>query len=757
MNIEKYREFIKSKSLTENDCGFNINESEINPLLFPFQNYIVRWALKKGKSLIAADTGLGKTAILLEWANHVTKKTNGKVLILSPLCVAQQTVKEGKKFGVNTEYKRNNWECKENIIVTNYEMMENFNSYDYIGVVLDEASIIKNQTGKIRNKIIEIYRNVPYKLLCTATPSPNDYMEIGNYSECLGVMTCQEMLSMFFTHDGGNTSKWRLKGHGKEIFWKWLATWSMFVKKPSDIGNYNDVGFKLPPVNIIEEIVKSDIIPEGELFSQPAIGLRETQRSQRESLAKRCNRVAEIVNNSTNQWVIWCNLNDESDLLCKLITDSKDVRGTQNIDLKSDRLLKFTNGELRVLITKGSITGYGMNWQHCYNTAYVGQNYSYEKYYQTLRRFYRFGQTNIVNVVICRSDREQSITNNLKEKEKKAEEMSSAMVKYMSSELHNNESTKHEITEYEEKISSGENWTLYQGDCVEILNKYIPDNTIHYSIFSPPFASLYTYSNSPRDMGNSGDNSEFYTHFEYIVSELYRVLMTGRLCSFHVMNIPTLKSRDGYIGITDFRGELIRIFIKAGFIFHSEVTIWKDPVTAMQRTKALGLLWKTIKKDSSMSRMGFPDYIITMRKPGDNSIPISHNEDEFPVDMWQKYASPIWTDDDIKSDENDPGSRYSKDPVWFGINQNDTLNRNEARSNEDERHICPLQLGVIDRCLRIWSNKGDTVLTPFAGIGSEMYQSLKNGRNTIGIELKPKYYDIAKKNCENAMKQLELF
>lgn len=273
-----------------------------------------------------------------------------------------------------------------------------------------------------------------------------------------------------------------------------------------------------------------------------------------------------------------------------------------------------------------------------------------------------------------------------------------------------------------------ERYALYNGDSAELL-KGIPSDSIHYSIFSPPFASLYTYSNSERDLGNCRTTTEFYTQFKFIVEELFRVLMPGRLLSFHCMDLPLIKERDGVIGLRDFRGELIKLFEDAGFILHSQVCIWKDPVTAMQRTKAIGLLHKQLKKDSCMSRQGIPDYLVTMRKVGENPEPVSHTNETFPVAIWQKYASPVWDD----------------------INPSDTLQLASVRDEKDERHICPLQLTVIRRALNLWTNKGDVVLTPFLGIGSEAYVALELGRRAIGIELKPSYYQQAVRNCESVV------
>lgn len=283
----------------------------------------------------------------------------------------------------------------------------------------------------------------------------------------------------------------------------------------------------------------------------------------------------------------------------------------------------------------------------------------------------------------------------------------------------------------DEKIT--ERYAIYNGDSTEII-KGIPDNSIGLSVFSPPFSSLYTYSNSDRDLGNSKNDDEFFTHFQFIIDDLYRILKPGRVVAIHCMQIPAMKERDGYIGIKDFRGDLIRAFQKVGFIYHGEVTIWKDPVVEMQRTKALGLLHKQLKKDSSRTRMGLPDYIIFMRKDGDNKEPIEHTNENFPVDLWQDYASPVW--------------REYASPVWWNIVQSNTLNRMFA-DEESERHIAPLQLDVIERCIKLYSNEGDTVFTPFMGIGSEVYQAVKMDRKGIGIELKREYYLQAVSNLQS--------
>lgn len=305
--------------------------------------------------------------------------------------------------------------------------------------------------------------------------------------------------------------------------------------------------------------------------------------------------------------------------------------------------------------------------------------------------------------------------------------------------------------------AQGEGWALYQGDCVEVA-KGIPENSVHFSLYSPPFSSLYTYSNSERDMGNCSNDETFWKHYRFLIAEHKRTTMPGRLVAVHCMNLPASKTTHGYIGLRDFRGDIIRAFVEAGFIYHSEVTIWKDPVTAMQRTKALGLLHKQIKKDSCMSRQGVPDYLVIFRKPGINPEPVSNTGESFPVSVWQRYASPVWAsyeDIDEQGFRICVGSSRLETGDSTAINPSDTLQRTSAREERDERHICPLQLQVIERAIKLWSNPNDTVFSPFAGIGSEGYQAIRMGRRFVGIELKGSYYNQARLNLMAAVEKRE--
>ncbi len=673
------------------------------------------------------DTGLGKTAQQVEWARQVCIHTGGNVLIAAPLCVAQQTVEEAAKWGVSIKYARHQDDAQDGITITNYEMLERFDPALFAGVVLDESSILKAHTSKTRERIIEMFRETPYRLSCTATPSPNDHMELGNQAEFLGVMTATEMLAMFFVHDGGDTSQWRLKGHGKSRFWEWMATWSVCIRNPADLG-FDGSRYILPGLQMHEHVLPADEPLEGQLFAGIAQTLTERRDAKRSSMDARIKTAADLVNSHNRPAIVWCHLNAESEALAKAIPDSVEVTGSMSADEKEAAIMAFTHGDKRVIVTKPSIAGFGMNWQHCADMVFAGLDDSFETFYQSIRRCYRFGQSKVVNVHLVSSESEGAVKANLERKQAQANDMAESMVQHM------RELTARQIkgvtmekSEYKREVAQGQGWTVHLGDCVEVARE-IAANSIDYSVFSPPFASLYTYSNSDRDMGNCRSYSEFYEHFRFLVDELHRVTKPGRLLSFHCMNLQTSKFRDGVIGIHDFRGELVRMFTEAGWIFHSEVCIWKDPVTAMQRTKALGLLHKTIRKDSSMSRQGIPDYLVTMRKPGDNPEPISHTHESFPVDKWQRYASPVWMD----------------------VNPTRTLQFKTARETDDERHICPLQLDVIERAMELWSNPGDLVFSPFTGIGSEGYVAIEMGRKFIGAELKKSYWELAKRNLGEA-------
>jgi superfamily II DNA or RNA helicase len=913
----EYKDFIKEKHIRVAPCGMDVDN--LADGLFDYQHAVVRWALKKGRAAIFGGTGTGKTFMELAWADAVYKETGKNVLILAPLAVAAQIKNEADTiYMIDVTHAKSQNDVREGINVTNYDKLDKFDLSFFDAIVLDESSILKSFNGKTRDNIIQSFSRYSYRLAATATPAPNDFMELGNHAEFLGVMSYAEMLAMFFVHDGGETQKWRLKGHAKKDFWRWMAQWSVMFNSPYDLG-FDGASHVLPPLKEHNIVVDSDITGGDALFRFEAQTLQERIRERKFSTEERCiaaidligkifiigstggnaqcgsqntqkqekkntsqthqkeseenlsqdplmktgnicvnttqktningqkrqeNReicttqidakstehakklentayahqnldlkkkdgklesrkhtdyqnknmkqcfinkavnlfVAEL-NTSTRQesglslttatqqekleafcalpaiqrldflkkalkqcetqqyifqeadrWVIWCGLNSEQDFIANILGDfCYSINGSSSEKDKEEALFGWTNGNRPFLISKVKIFGFGMNFQHCRNMIFVGLNDSWEQVYQAIRRCWRFGQKKEVNVYYISSSLEGNVVKNLERKNTQAEEMMQAMIEEMK-DFQNVKAvaTESDTATYRRDVVKSDKFTAHLGDCVDVVGE-IESDSIGYCIYSPPFASLYTYSNSDRDMGNCKTHDEFYDHYKYLVAELYRVMKPGRLISFHCMNLPTSKAKDGVIGIRDFRGELIRMHEEAGFIYHSEVCIWKDPVTAMQRTKAIGLLHKQLKKDSALSRQGIPDYLVTVRKPGDNDTPISHTNEDFPVDLWQKYASPVWMD----------------------INPSDTLQYKSAREHDDERHICPLQLEVIRRGIDLWSAEGDVVLSPFMGIGSEGYIALQKGRKFIGAELKESYWKQAVANLQSVQHEQE--
>ena len=422
----KYQEYIIKKELIFPPVGFEIKD-KINPMLFPFQKDITKWALRKGRACLFEDCGLGKTPQQLEWSKHVSKKENGPVLIVAPLAVAEQTHREGIKFGVPVNICNSQSDVKLGINITNYEKLHKFKGNSFCGVVLDESSILKNMNGATRNQIIEMFQSVPYRLACTATPSPNDYMELGNHAEFLGIMTYSEMLSMFFINDSGNVGKWRLKKHANEQkFWQWLCSWAVMLSKPIDLG-YNQKGFDLPELNYIENKLPTISKSIG-FFVEEATTMEERRKIRKETIQERCKKAAEIINKTNDQWIVWCGLNNESTLLTKLINGAEEIAGSTDYEIRKKRMLGFAERKVHRLVTKPSIAGFGMNWQNCNKMVFVGLNDSWEQFYQATRRIWRFGQENPVDVHIIIEEREGSVLKNIKRKDKQSLHMMQNMI-----------------------------------------------------------------------------------------------------------------------------------------------------------------------------------------------------------------------------------------------------------------------------------------------------------------------------------------
>jgi len=431
-----YDKFLRRKQITDIETGFRTRLS-LNKALFPFQRDCVRWALKRGRACLFQDCGLGKTIQQLEWARHVHHHTKGNILILAPIAVARQTISEGRKFGIRVHICSSQSDVKKGINITNYEKLHKFDTSAFTGVVLDESSILKSFSGKYRSQIIRAFSNTPYKLACTATPAPNDYMELGNHSEFLGIMTRMEMLSMFFINDSGDTGKWRLKGHAESEFWKWLCSWAVYLRKPSDLG-YDDNGFILPKIHYHPHVVKVPQLGSGTLLFSDVSGILGRRRARRRSLDDRVGLATELVNKSDEVWLLWCDLNEESRKLKEAINGAVEVKGSDSEQHKTKAMLDFASGKIKALISKPSICGFGMNFQICHNVVFVGLSDSYESFYQAVRRCWRFGQKHDVHVHIITSEAENVVVANVKRKEENANRMAAAMIQYMSDISKNN-------------------------------------------------------------------------------------------------------------------------------------------------------------------------------------------------------------------------------------------------------------------------------------------------------------------------------
>jgi hypothetical protein len=662
------------------------------------------------------------------------------------LAVAHQTIGEGAKIGVPIEYVRSQAAADASIcdvVITNYDMLKEFTAKNFVGVVLDESSILKQYTGATKRMILEMFHGMRFKLACTATPAPNDHLELGNHAQFLEVMESNEMISRWFINDTMRAGGYKLKGHARGDFWRWVCSWAVCISKPSDIG-FSDDGFVLPELKIhkCEVAIPMERGKElGKLFFDASLSATGMWKEKAATAIDRCAKAIEIIGDSKDPWLVWCDTNYEADLLKAGLPGAFEVRGSDSISKKEDGLSGFASGKYPKLITKTEIAGFGLNYQHCNKMVFVGVSYSFEKLYQALRRSWRYGQKRPVDAYLVYAESEGDIMAILQEKQAKHAEMQREMNSAMCANGWNTPSARFMNAVVETDVAAGNGWTLYLGDSCQEIEK-IEDNSLHLSVYSPPFSNLYIYSDSIADMGNSANQEEFFEHYEFLIERLHAKTMPGRLSAVHCKDLPLYHNRDGAAGLWDFPGAIIKAHEKYGWIYHSRVTIWKDPVIEMQRTKNHGLLYKNLRQRGEVTRQGMADYLIVFRKwegvEGTMSpVPVLHSRDEFKLEQWQKWASPVWMD----------------------IDQTNVLNYRLAREESDEKHICPLQLDVIERAIVLWSNTGELIYDPFTGVGSTGFQALQLGRRFVGGELKRKYWETAQRYLIEAsnQKQKQLF
>jgi DNA modification methylase len=755
-----YAEFLKTKDLRARPAGIAIEPDRIHPSLFQFQRDAVQWAVKQGRAAIWFNYGLGKTRIQLEIARLIDKRA----LIIAPLSVASQTQREALELGYLVKYATAQREVTgdQKLWITNYEHAHKFDPKQFEIVILDESSILKSLDSKTRLALTKQWRHTAYRFCFTATPAPNDIKEIVNHAAFLGIMSRKECFATFFENEGGKQLKTVLRPAAEKPFYNWLSSWAMAMKNPSDLG-YSDKGYELPALKIIAHEVNADYVPEGQLMFTSLKGVSDRARVQRETEPERVHKAIALANSDDEQYIIWHHLNSEGEALIKAVRGAVLVEGKMGAEDKTSAYEAFMRGEYRVLISKPTICGFGMNFQHSHKQIWVGINDSFEQFHQGVHRQYRFGQTKTVEVHVIHADVQQAIVENIESKRQQAEAMSSKLIETLQD---RNQFDLQIMQSDTYQVDRGRGWALYCGDSCDPAGPLasIPDDSVHLVITSPPFSNRYAYTNMLNDLGNSQNLDQFMAQYAYQLRELYRVMMPGRNVAIHLQQIRITKRDTGSVGLIDFRGAVIRAFAEAGFVYYSDYTIDKNAQVQARRKHHVSLLYKSLETDSAKCGAALADHLLVFKKPGDNPRPLDATD--IPRQTWNHWAKPVWLPDDLTSDQKPDLEKMtrkellayidSREPVWYGIQEVDVVPSQTKRAKlvmEDQRHLCPLQLGFIERVARIWSAPNETVLDPFSGVGSVGYQTVLMHRQYIGIELNPNWHTEGIRNLKHAERQ----
>jgi DNA modification methylase len=774
MIMNDYKTFLEQKKITVEPSGFDVPIEDINSQLYDYQRDIVRIALWKGKFLLLQDCGLGKAPETLEWAYHVKKHTGKPVWIVAPLGVTYQLEQESIKFNRPIKRVRSPEEMDGSNIVFNYEILHKFMDYaeQCGGIAFDESSIFKSLAGKTRMLALQLAQKIPLRLCASATPSPNDYDELLRQAEILGIMKEKEAKALFFINDGQQANKWRLKGHAVDDFWEWVSEWAVAMRVPSDLG-YSDENFHRADLFIHEIVVagKQYQADKGQLtlFPMPAKTMSERRGARKATIVERVGEMQHLLNGSGTindyipdydpgePFIVWRQFLAEADETTKQMPDIVDIRGSMTQDEKEMEIRLFSEGKTQAIVTDPRMFGHGMNWQHSRIQFFIGLSDSYESVYQAIRRQWRNFQMRDVHVFFITASTEGAVVANVKRKEKQHNEMYDQIVARMAKH-YTKTVTQIGRQEMEYKVDNftTNNSTVYLGDSTEMLQNE-PDDSIALTITSVPFPGMYTYTNSARDAGNCIDGEETTKHIKYIMEQVYRVTMPGRLCCIHLTQEPLFKWKDGHVGRLDFRGDIIRMMQDLGWIYWSEVSIVKNPQMKAMRTNDSGLTQASVHKDMTRAAPAMNDYVVIFKKLGEG-VPvgalISPKYDKWDgwmnMNDWVEAAHGVWKFEDEKDLLPLP------EQIWLDIQEGDVLRLNgkqahiKGRENEDEKHLCPLQNGVIERLLLMYSNPGEPILDPFSGQGTTGYWSIKYGRQYIGSELKESYWKLSRSVIETA-------
>jgi len=802
-----YQDFLEHKIKTSPLSGFQVERDEINPMVFEFQKDTIIWGLLGGKRALFSSFGLGKTFCQLEMARLTLKKKGGKALIICPLGVKQEFTEDGKKLGIQITYVKSNSDIINSpnpIMITNYERVRDggIDVDQFIFVTLDEASVLRSYGSKTYQEFLPMFESIPYRFVCTATPSPNKFKELIHYAGFLGIMDTGQALTRFFARNSQKANDLTLYPHKEEEFWLWMSTWALFVTKPSDLG-YSDEGYDLPPMNmhyhcvtVDHSLAQDELDGQKKMFRDSAMGLAEASREKRLTLDDRIDKMTDILvsEDLDKHWIIWHDLEDERRAIKKAIPETVEVYGSQDIDTKEQNIIKFSNGEIKILATKPKISGSGCNFQrYCSDMIFLGVGYKFNDFIQAIHRCYRFLQKNEVNVHVIYAESEESILKVLLEKWAQHVELVENMtriIKLYGLTQNAMESLKRTIGSDRVEVS-GTFYTAINNDCV-VETASMEENSVDLIHTSIPFGNQYEYSPSYNDFGHNEDNEQFFVQMDFLVPNLLRILKPGRVAAIHVKDRILFGNATGLgmPSVDPFSDMTVAAFRKHGFIFFGRITVVTDVVRENNQTYRLG--WTENSKDGSKMGCGMNEYILLFRKlPSDTSKayadePVHKSKEVYTRAHWQVDASGFWrssgdrflSTEEIKSLPIEKVQRYfedfsrnslynyhehirvgqvmedagklpatymsiapvsTDDDVWTDIIRMRTLNSKQTQKKL-QNHVCPLQLDIVERVIGRFSNEGEVVLDPFGGLMTVPYMALKMKRRGCGIELNADYF-----------------
>jgi len=807
---KNYQDFLKNKVVIAEKFGIKTDSLELSEMLFPHQKDIVSFCLEGGRRAIFASFGLGKTFMQLELARQIIQLTGKPFLIVCPLGVVGEFKRDNLKLNTGLEISyitdSDSIESYEpQIFITNYERIRkgDIEAAKFGGVSFDEASILRNLQTETTNYVLKYFRKIHYRFVATATPTPNDFIEILNYADYLGVISRGHALTRFFQRDSQKAGNLKLYDNKKKEFWMWVSTWAAFISKPSDLG-YDDTGYDLPPINVIEHCIKYDLTYQPTdkfgtpiLFKDLSKSLLEVSREKRDSKDERLKKAVEIARGIEGNSVIWHHLESERTDLEKELKGENyiSIFGSQKNSEKEKNIIDFSEGKYRYLLTKPEISGSGCNLQYaCSDLIFAGINYKFNDFIQAVHRVYRFGQTNQVNIHIIYTENEQEVIKTLYKKWRQHDELQKEMIELVKEYGLNNNLIKSQM---ERQIFANgkkvefENVTLYNNDCVVAMDD-IKENSCGMILTSIPFGNHYEYSDNYNDFGHNHDNEGFFGQMDFLVPKLLKALEPGRIAAIHVKDRIRYSYQNGtsFTTISDFSGQTVQCFERNGFYLIGKITVTTDVVAENNQTYRLG--WTEQCKDGSKMGVGLPEYVLLFRKAPssmDNSYadkPVEKEKSDYTKALWQLDAHAYWRSNgdrfmnadelrklDVKRivgawkkhnlesvydfndhvrvcEEMDDLEKLSStfmtlpvhsnsEMVWTDINRMGTLNANQVNTKK-EKHICPLQFDIIKRLINRYTMPGEVILDPFGGLFSTAYKAIEMGRKSISIELNSEYF-----------------